>query len=301
MIASWRPDVVFASAFPATSLVIGGALARRAACPWVAEFRDLWTGNPYGDGGSWRRKLDRALERRTLRDVASVVTISEPLAERLREIVAAPVVTVANGFDPDDFTFPTDGDPRPDTLKLFYGGTIYPGRRDPEPLFAALAQLGPSRTGIEVEFSGQDLRGVIDLAVKHGVNDSVRLVPFRPYRESLRSLGESDIALLLLWNDPAERGVLPVKLFEYIAARRPILALGYEHGEAAKLVRERGAGVVLNDPASIASWLREQQIQKQRCGRLPALPPDAGAGLSRFDQFMKLEACLQTVVDRGAR
>jgi hypothetical protein len=122
------------------------------------------------------------------------------------------------------------------------------------------------------------------------------VVPFRPYRESLRCLGASDVGLLLLWNDPAEAGVLPVKLFESIGARRPILALGYPDGEAARLVRERHAGAVLNDPREIAAWLRERRQEKRRCGRLPSLPAAVGVGLSRAEQFIKLEACLEAVV-----
>jgi hypothetical protein len=294
--AAWKPDVIFASALPATSLLIGAALSRRARCPWVAEFRDLWTQNPYNQAPAWRRPLDRALERRTLAGVAAAITISDPLAADLRQRVSAPVVTVANGFDPDDFPVDGQGDPRRDILKLFYGGTIYPGRRDPGPLFEALASMGTERSGFEVEFSGQDLRGVTDLAARHGVLDCIRVAPFRPYRESLRCLGASDIALLLLWNDPAESGVLPVKLFESIGARRPILVLGYRDGEAARLVRERQAGAVLNDPGAIAAWLRERRQEKQRCGRLPSLPATAGIGLSRAEQFTKLEACLEAVV-----
>jgi hypothetical protein len=296
--AEWKPDVIFASAPPATALLVGAALSRRAACPWVVEFRDLWTQNPYNQTPKWRRPLDRALERRTLGDVSAAITISDPLAADLRKRVSAPVVTVANGFDPDDFLFEARGDPRPDILKLFHGGTIYPGRRDPGPLFEALASLGADRAGFEVEFSGQDLRGVADLAARHGVLDCVRVAPFRPYRESLRCLGASDVGLLLLWNDPAEAGVLPVKLFESIGARRPILALGYQDGEAARLVRDRHAGAVLNDPGEIAAWLRERRHEKRRCGRLPSLPATVGIGLSRAEQFTKLEACLEAVVHR---
>jgi hypothetical protein len=99
---------------------------------------------------------------------------------------------------------------------------------------------------------------------------------------------EADILLLLQWSDKRDEGNLPGKIFEYLYARRPILFIGYEQGVAASLIRERGAGLVSNMPERIRdqlqAWLKDKQA-----GRLKRLDPSVSRGLSRDDQFRKLE------------
>src|SRR5580704_517803 len=84
------------------------------------------------------------------------------------------------------------------------------------------------------------------------------------------------------------RRVKPAKLFEYLYARRPILFIGYEHGIAAQLVRERNAGLVSNHPEQIRdqsqTWIEDKQT-----GRFKRLDPFVSRGLSRDEQYQKLE------------
>ncbi|MEE3920663.1 hypothetical protein V2I01_27770 [Micromonospora sp. BRA006-A] len=75
------------------------------------------------------------------------------------------------------------------------------------------------------------------------------------------------------------------KIFDYLQARRPVLLLGFADGVAARLLRDRGAGVVANDPAAIAARLREWLAVKDRTGRVPAVPATALDGLFRGDQL----------------
>ena len=77
---------------------------------------------------------------------------------------------------------------------------------------------------------------------------------------------EADVLLLLQWNSPSEAGNIPGKLFEYLGARRPILVLGYDNGEMARIVRDRKAGFVSNDPAEIAKQLAAWAAEKRQTG-----------------------------------
>jgi hypothetical protein len=120
------------------------------------------------------------------------------------------------------------------------------------------------------------------------------------HEEALRRQRESDILVLLQWNDPKEQGNVPGKFFEYLGARRPILVLGLHNGVPATIVKERGAGFFSNEPAEIADQLTRWLEIKQERGLLPPVPESARAGFSRDDQYARLERFLQGLIDGGA-
>ncbi|MHA1564805.1 MAG: glycosyltransferase [Alphaproteobacteria bacterium] len=291
LIGDWRPDLIYCSASPFTALLVGRRLSRWSGIPWVAEFRDLWVDNPYIARPPWRRWLEQRLEAATVPTASGLVTVSEPMAALLEEKFSIPTLTVLNGYDPDDYpsTPPPPGDR--EHLTITYTGMIYPGRRDPTPLFQALQRMGDKRRHIRIHFVGRALPEVMLQAERLGVADCVEIAEPVPFHDSIRLQCASDILLLLLWNHPAEKGVYTGKLFEYLGAKRPILAIGLQDGVAAALIRNRNAGTVSNDPATIESTLLAWLAEKRRTGTVPAI--DAGAdGFTRRDQFAKIEHAL---------
>ena len=134
------------------------------------------------------------------------------------------------------------------------------------------------------------------MAARHGVEDQVDIGGRVPYDESIALQMNADILLLLQWNDPREAGNVPGKLFEYIGARRPVLGIGYEGGVPARILREREAGMVLNEPDAIAEALAEWLEIKRRDGAIPLLPGSVRDGLSRPEQYQGLEKFLMELV-----
>jgi hypothetical protein len=301
LLKTWRPEIVFASAPPFTTLLIGRRLARIAGVPWVAEYRDRFLEDPYVRRGAFRLWRARFVEDRWLGSVAGIVTVSEPWAEDYRKRRGVPVATVLNGFDPDDFPADYARDAPPDAaLRIVYTGILYPERRDPSPLFAAIARLGPDRDKVLVEFFGADAAVLGAMARRHGVADRVRASARVPYRQSIALQMNADVLLLLQWNDAREAGNVPGKLFEYLGARRPVLGIGLEDGVPARILRERGAGVVVNDPAAIARQLGAWIEEKRARGAIALLPMKARAGLSREDQYAIAERFLIERAGAGA-
>jgi glycosyltransferase involved in cell wall biosynthesis len=301
LLRGWRPDAIYASALPFTAHLVAASLARDAKVPWIAEFRDHFAGNPYSNLPGWRAPIDRWLERRVVRSAAACVTVSEPMAETLRNRHRKPAIVVLNGYDSADqqmASVPGADDNR--TLRIVYTGLIYPGRRDPSVLFAAVQSLGQLTDRVHVTFYGQDLRGVTDSAQRHGIAANVQVCSAIPYRESLSVQRRADVLLLLLWNDPREAGVFTGKLFEYVGAARPILAVGAESGVAANLIRSRGLGVAVADAQQIAVALRRWIAEKERDGQVAAPPESARIGLSRREQFEHVDALLRNVVGGNA-
>jgi glycosyltransferase involved in cell wall biosynthesis len=296
LLEEWMPDIIYASAPPYTGLVIASRLARTFGVPWVASLRDLWVDNPYYQEPGWRRPIDAMLEWIILRSAARLVTVSPIWAEQLSRRHGKPAKVVYNGYAAEDFPSPPARAESGEVLTIRYLGSIYPGFRDPSALFAAIASLPNSlRHRVMVEFYGDDCEVVLDAAAVRGVMDAVAVRPRVAYRRALGLQMQSDVLLLLQWNDRRDEGNLPAKLFEYLYARRPILFIGYAQGIAARLVRERGAGLVSNSSKQISDQLRVW-IANKREGRLENLDPSVCRGLSRDEQHRKLEHLFAEVV-----
>jgi glycosyltransferase involved in cell wall biosynthesis len=266
-------DVILSTSNPPTAHDVGRALARRHGLPWVADLRDLWTQDAYYPFGPVRRQLERRRELKVLRDATALVTVSEPLALQLGRLHGRRVHTVPNGFDPREAEFP---DPALDSdLTFTHAGLLYDGRRDPEPLMRALAavrQAGvPGADRVRIELYGPPAAWVDAAAERHGVRDAVRQHGTRPRAEVLDRERSSQILLLLTHDHPYDRGVYTGKVFEYLAARRPVLALGCPGGVVADLLGEARAGwtaagheqarVVLEQ--ALASYVRDGQVPYQ--------------------------------------
>lgn len=297
LVRQWRPDIVLASSPPTSGLIVGRRIAKRCGAPWVADLRDLWT-DPYYPPPRWRLGLDYLLERAILRSAAGLTTVSPIWADILRHRYQQPVACILNGFVSEDFPECPTGPEPGDVVSILYTGNIYAGYRDPTPLFQAIGLLNPSeRRHVAVHFYGPNeisARGVLAAAAASGVADRVVLHDRVSYRASLSLQQSADVLLLLQWNHAKDAGNIPAKFFEYIGARRPILLIGYEHGNLAQMIRERGAGVVANDPAVIAAQLR--RWIKQRSEGIPSVPEAAREGMSRDDQFRNLERFLAPLI-----
>jgi glycosyltransferase involved in cell wall biosynthesis len=302
LIEEWRPDIIFASGPPFTGLFVAGRLGRAFNIPWVADFRDLWVDNPYyGDSEPrWRRPVDIMLERLIVGNAAALVTVSPNWAQQLSRRHRKAAEVVYNGYAKEDFPEPSVREDQGDLLTIRYTGSIYPGFRDPSPVFAAIGLLeDPFRNRVMVEFFGRSAETVLALAAQHRVRDRVAAWSPVPYRCALELQMEADILLLLQWGNKRDEGNLPGKIFEYLHARRPILLVGYDQGIAASLIRERSAGLVSSTPERIRDQL-QAWLEDKRAGRLKRLDPSVSRGLSRDDQFLKLEHLFAKIVnERG--
>lgn len=292
LLRDWRPELIVASAPPYSGLLVATRLAAEGRIPWVAEMRDPWSGNVYNDRPTWREWIDRRVERRVLGSAAALIAVSPVVGRELQLRYKHPVATVLNGFAPEDLP-PPMARAQGAGLDIVYTGTIYEGHRDPSALFAAIARLPPDlRRDVHVSFYGPSEPQVRALAAPHGVTRQVRVMAPVDHRTSLERQAQADVLLLLQRNDPSDEGNLPAKFFEYLGALRPILLLGYENGVLADMIRERGAGLVTNDPAAIATQL-EAWVAQSRAGGVPPLDEKSRAGLSRAEQFAAYDAFLR--------
>jgi hypothetical protein len=237
---------VMLSSHPVTSHLIASELKAKYKVPWIAHFPDLWSQNYNYQYGPLRKFLDRRLELKTLSTTDALVAASQPAAEKLRELHKGKTVyAITNGFDPAEVNEP----PANLTPKftITYTGTIYPRKQDPAKLFAALRNLisdgviDPEE--IEIRFYGPRM-GWLDKEIEqYALSGIVRQYGTIPRQVALEKQRESQVLLLLKLEDPHERGGYTGKIFEYLAARRPILATGGSNDVVTELLNETKAGI----------------------------------------------------------
>jgi hypothetical protein len=256
-------QAIFSSSGPPSSHIVAGRLQRYSGLPWIADYRDLWSDNHWDARIGAFRHLERRLERRVLSGAALITTVAPTWARKLRELHGHNVEVVYNGFDPADY--PSEPPTAPEFVLTYVGTLTRPGQ-NPEPLFKALAllasrpELDLDRSGFQIHLLGTAPGAVADLAQRHGVAHLLRQLPAVPHRECLAQQAAATALLFVGWSDP-DLGWLSAKLFEYLGARRPILAVGPSGGEASRVLRECGLPDLSDDPQIIAdrleAWLRE--------------------------------------------
>jgi hypothetical protein len=279
LMRSQRPELIYSSAMPATCHLLAATLARRFGVPWIAEFRDPWTDNPNSDRPAALAALERRLEARTMARAARIVSVTPGLVERLSAKFGIPGELIPNGFDPEDAPA---GVPPTTEFSMTFTGMVYPSKQSLRPLFDALAVLDRSAQvppGFRVRLVGRHVEAFAAEAAAAGVKDLVTVLPQMTRAESLRLQAESTVLLLPLWTDETVGSWYPAKMFEYMGARRPILAIGPAGNEAARLLTSGEAGWVAATSDEILPILRHWFAAYDR-GGAAALAP--GALLDQF-------------------
>lgn len=237
-------DAILSTSYPVTSHLVAQTLSIESAIPWVADFQDLWTQNHFYTHTKARRLVEERLERKVISTARALTTVSEPLAGKLSRLHSKEVICIPNGFDPDEMNL---GSSTQSQFTITYTGTIYRGKQDPLPLFQALAESVEAgriaRKNIAIHFYGPGLEWLAGQARSCGIGDIVRLNGCVPRNQILVKQRESHVLLLLAWNDPSEKGVYTGKLFDYLAARRPILSIGRKGTVIDRLLSETESGI----------------------------------------------------------
>jgi glycosyltransferase involved in cell wall biosynthesis len=292
-------DVVLTTSPPGSVHLVGAAAKRATGARWLADLRDPLVANQHRRADSAATRARQATNERLARLVAAradaISCVSEAIADEMRGLrPRGPVRTIANGCDFDDFGG-LEYTPAV-RFRITHAGSFF-GQRDPRPFLQALHD---SDAEVVARFVGDFRSTDREWAESLGLGDRLELIPYAPRAESLRLQRDSE-ALLLLVPDAGGRGkgVLSGKVFEYLAAGRPILAVVPPDGAAAELVRETGAGIVVapDDVEGIRHALGELQTRHLNGGlRAVELPDDVRERLSRRARVEEVAGMLRDLV-----
>lgn len=239
-----KVDVIISTSPPATSHIIARKLKQKYKIPWVADLRDLWTQNHYYNKFKIIEYFERRLEKKTFADT-DILVVVHPLIDVLKKVHSdKKIFCITNGFDKDDFSKVSTK--LTNKFTITYTGTLYNGKRDPSLLFEVVEKLINDRRIegdlIELRFFGSKEHWLFEEIKRFNLQDIVHVYPSVSREESLKMQKESQILLLLLWNNKDEENILPGKVFEYLGARRPIIAYGCCQGAVRNLLETTNAG-----------------------------------------------------------
>jgi glycosyltransferase involved in cell wall biosynthesis len=294
-------DLVLTTSPPNSVHLVGAAVKRATGVRWVADLRDSISAHPHRRAESVavrvKERVSGSVGRLVARQADALVAASDAIAREARELDPKGVVlTIPNGADFDDFAGLEYR--RGERFRVTHTGSFF-GKRDPRPFLTAVAESG--LTDVVARFVGGFRAADRDWAEALGLGDRLELHPYVPRRESLALQRDSD-ALLLLIPDAGGRGqgVLSGKVFEYLAAERPILAAVPPDGAAAELVRETGAGVVVapDDVPGLTAALTDLHARWSE-GTLDGTPlsPEARERLGRGARVEELAELLRSVAE----
>ena len=260
LIAEHRPAVIFSSSPPETTHLIAGRLSRAAGVPWVADLRDGWLFEP--PNPALRRPpvrwwLEGLLERGMIQQASAVITATAPITDDLRlryGSEAHSVQVITNGYDRVEFAGLSRQRQPDGVFLLVYTGSLSSSRQgtSPGPFFAAVADIVRANpaTPLRVRVVGEtrpEEKGTADAV---GLTDHVTFLP--PVSRQAAHQHQLDADALLLVTAPHQRSVATLKLFDYIGAGVPILALAHDNAAADIVERYKlGLTALPDDPQAI--------------------------------------------------
>jgi hypothetical protein len=241
-------DTIITTGPPHSVHLIGYHLKQQIGIKWIADFRDPWTSIGYHKKLKLTVKSQRKhkkLEHLVLNAADKIVVTSKTTKKEFQGITDKSISVITNGYDSD-----YEGDAILDSkFTISHIGSLLSGR-NPENLWKVLAELILENEQFARNFKLQ-LAGVVSDDVLHsiyasGLKNNMELIGYVSHKEALKIQRESQILLLVEINSRETTGILPGKLYEYLAARRPILAVGPSDWDASAIITETKSGAFFN-------------------------------------------------------
>ncbi len=304
LIREFKPDIIWSTYPIATAHVIAAALHRQSGIPWVADFRDPMVQIDYPTDLITRQSFKKIEERAA--NEAALCTFTTPGAARLYAQryphAADRFRVIENGYDEETFAGITPGGVplNPGKITLLHSGIVYPSERDPTQLLQAVralidaGQISTTQFCIRFRASMHEafLQTLID---KFNLSDCIELLPPVSYSEALNEMMRADILLIMQATNCNDQ--IPAKLYEYLRAGRPILALTDPVGDTASALREAGISAIapLNQ-ASVISEALSKILVAPTIGTLPTA--DAVNNSSRRNRTKQFATLLDAAYSR---
>lgn len=308
MIREFKPEAIWSTYPIATAHLIAAELQERSGLPWIADFRDPMAQDGYpADPLVWQSY--KSIEEKAVAS-ARFSTFTTPGAARIYRqrytTNAEKIAVLENGYDEDTFSN-IEKAKRPQqpihagTITLLHSGIVYPAERDPTQLFKALGRLSSTNRiqpgMLKIRFRASVHDDLLDsLAQKYGISEFIDCQPPIAYREALYEMLNADGLLVMQALNCNEQ--IPAKIYEYLRARRPILALTDPDGDTAATLRHAGVNSIarLNSVVEIEDALLAFIAEIK--GGNPALPNENAVGQASREGRAKqlgelLNACLR--------
>lgn len=270
-------DILISTGPPHSTHLIGMALKQKLKIPWLADFRDPWTNIDYYrelKPGRRANRLHHRMEKRVLQIADAVTVVSPGMEKDFNRIYPGKYHVIPNGYDAADMENIPEIKPVGKQFILAHIGSLTK-TRNPENLWEALHQLCRENKDFARDLSFHNV-GKIDVSVLDSLADAglekyLVKIGYLSHDLVLREQRKATVLLLLVNNTPNSKLILTGKIFEYLAARRPVVCIGPTDGDAARVIEETGAGKTydFNDVKTLKNGLSDLYAQSKN-GRLVA-------------------------------
>jgi len=241
-------DAMVSTGPPHSAHLIAFGLKKKNNIPWLADFRDPWTTMDYYSElllSRWADRKHHRLEKEVLTSADALTVVGRGMKEEFEMKRGREVTVVTNGFDEADFLNKnTELDKE---FSIVHIGSFF-ARINPTGLWRALEELKnenhPLINKLKLKLTGRVAPSVIESIKEYGLETLLSVAPFQPHDQAIRQMKSAAVLLLCVYED--NKFIVTGKLFEYLAAHRPILFTGSKDGDAARIVLETEAGPVFS-------------------------------------------------------
>ena len=243
-------DTIITTAPPHSLHLIGLRLKEKfPSLRWIADFRDPWTTIGYHSQLRLTKRSARkhlVMERTVLQTADTLIVTSPSTQREFQAKTSRPIEVITNGYDDD---FPTQTPSLSPYFLLSHIGSLL-SERNPEPLWQVLSEMTKEqpdfRRDLRLCLAGKVSDEVLTSLQKCQLTDYLDLKGYISHTEAIALQRQSQLLLLLEINHPKTEGIIPGKLFEYMASQRPILALGYKQWDVKDIIAQTQTGITLS-------------------------------------------------------
>ena len=253
-------DAIVSTGPPHSMHLIAMHLNKLFNIPWLADFRDPWTGIDFYHQlklTSFANKLHHKLEKKVLSTATEVTVISRDMMNEFNGIVERGYKLVTNGYDEEDIS-PLPQNQLDNEFTISHIGSLNPAR-NPLILWKVLAEMVKNNplfaNALRIKLVGKVDIGVMKSIEDFGLTEYLTRIEYMPHRDVMHEIQKSQVLLLLINNTPNAKGILTGKIFEYLGSGRPILNIGPEDGDAAAMLTNADAG-------QTAGYQNEEAMQR---------------------------------------
>ena len=257
-IADHHVEAIITSGPPHSLHLIGKSLKEETGIKWVADFRDPWTTIHYHKSlrlAKRAKKKHIALESEVLTKADHIVVTSATTKKEFQKITQTPIEVITNGYDSND-NFKLNLDIK---FTLSHIGTLL-SNRNPIVLWEALSELCSENPEFSkdllIQLAGSVSDAILISIQKYGLMDQCIVLGYLSHQKAIQLQYNSQVLLLIEMNLPETKAIIPGKLFEYLAAKRPILAIGPVDSDVEKIIEETNSG-------SYFDYSEKEKLKKQ--------------------------------------
>lgn len=243
-------EAIISTGPPHSMHMIALGVKKKTGLPWLADFRDPWTHIDFYDQLMLSRFADRRhkkMEQQVIRNADRLVTVSKSWEADFIRLGARRTRVITNGFDPADF--PERKNIKPENFTLTHIGSLNRDR-NPDFLWKVIGELVREheafREQLKIRFVGKTDISVFDSLQKYELSGFAEKIDYLLHEEALQVSATSAVLLLLINNTPNAMGIIPGKVFEYLASGRPVLCIGPPKGDSAGIITAANAGPVVD-------------------------------------------------------